>query len=546
MKRETMERHGIPKESADMMAHFQDAFRLNDDEWAFVRQRGFNREYFFIESRGDREKGRGWCSHCRTWQTICGEPLGHKSEVTCPHCGYGLNVMHTWRMSKYLYDEALVYLYRPSVIDSAIVTARAVDIIRPWAGFKAPHLMREEVRVDSFYVFEPGRPGRMLRPKGGSQIFWAMNWPGQDRTRKVYTYEEARQPAPRDWAYQQTFMGWDRRNPIAVSDDTAGAFRAAAGSPLRYGMDEYKPWADDHFIRYWHWAARYSSVEKLVKIGLAGAVSEIINKRSEMGPVINWRGKTLTSILRERLTKADKAYLLEHGGTVDAYRLVIWQLFSGSLSVADTEARQYYSVWVWRRIKKHVNTERALRYLQRQEGKRPADRIDREPYDAGTYADYLDECSKLGYDMTDKAVLFPRDYRKEHEHTMRLIKYQENKVMEDSYAVRRRGAMKRKYSYEAQGMVVIVPERLADLIIEGKRQHNCVGGYMERVAKGKTDVVFVRRLSAPDESYITMEITDGQIVQARTKNNGPLDQAGKQFIDEFRAVRLEKKARKTA
>ena len=45
----------------------------------------------------------------------------------------------------------------------------------------------------------------------------------------------------------------------------------------------------------------------------------------------------------------------------------------------------------------------------------------------------------------------------------------------------------------------------------------------------------------PEQSYITMEIHDGQIVQARTKNNGPLDKLGEQFVEAFRAEKLEKK-----
>ena len=60
-------------------------------------------------------------------------------------------------------------------------------------------------------------------------------------------------------------------------------------------------------------------------------------------------------------------------------------------------------------------------------------------------------------------------------------------------------------------------------------------------------MVFIRKDKAPDKSYITMEIHDGKIIQARTKNNGPLDALGEKFVEAFRAAKLEKKkARKTA
>ena len=96
--------------------------------------------------------------------------------------------------------------------------------------------------------------------------------------------------------------------------------------------------------------------------------------------------------------------------------------------------------------------------------------------------------------------------------------------------------MKQKYEWAAMGLIVIVPEHVSDLISEGEKQHNCVGGYMDRVAKGLTDVVFIRKDKAPEQSYITMEIHNGRIIQARTKNNGPLDKLGEKFSGAVSAV----------
>ena len=56
---------------------------------------------------------------------------------------------------------------------------------------------------------------------------------------------------------------------------------------------------------------------------------------------------------------------------------------------------------------------------------------------------------------------------------------------------------------------------------EGERQNNCVERmYMERVYKGSTHVVVVRRMENPDKNYITCEVSNnGRIVQYLTKNN---------------------------
>lgn len=547
--------HGIPESAKDMMKHFgKDAFRLNAYEKKFIQDFGFDTEYMFMARREDREYQRGWCSHCRKWQVLSNyspERLGHKEEVRCPSCGTVGTVQHAWRMSGELYDEALVYLYRPSVLDPAVVTVRAVVVQRFWGKLKSleplaglvKNIPKPGIFVDSFYVFEPGVGGRMLKPVNNSRIYWAHIWAEGTHSKRPI-YEFAKKPFRRDTVYLNNSFGWGQRHWVTVSEDTNGAFKAAENSPLRYGMEEFESYSDDHFLQFWHWSARYPAVEKLVKVGLADMIGAKMNgdKYASSGNVINWKGKTLSSILRGRLTKEDKLFMMDHGQFISMNTFAVWQLFKGRKSLKEAADLAGNSTWNlftsrWRKINKFVDVIRAWNYIRKKK--------DRSP---DLYADYLGECEKLGYDMTDKAVLFPRDLRTAHAHTMAQIKYQQNQELETDYEKKRRPIMKRKYEWAAMGMVVIVPEHVSDLIAEGERQHNCVGGYMERVANGQTDVVFIRKDKEPEQSYITMEIHNGRIIQARTKNNGPLDKLGEKFVEAFRAEKLEKKrkARKSA
>ena len=67
---------------------------------------------------------------------------------------------------------------------------------------------------------------------------------------------------------------------------------------------------------------------------------------------------------------------------------------------------------------------------------------------------------------------------------------------------------------------------------EGTNQNNCVERmYMERVYKGITHVVTVRRVNDPDKNYITCEVNNsGKIIQYLIKNNRlPTDEDAKQF-----------------
>lgn len=93
----------------------------------------------------------------------------------------------------------------------------------------------------------------------------------------------------------------------------------------------------------------------------------------------------------------------------------------------------------------------------------------------------------------------------------------------------------------------MVPKKINDLIREGKDMHNCVGGYISRVASGKTDVVYIRKVAEINKSLGTMEICDGRIKQARGKYNQDLPKEVQDFVDKFRKEVLEKKkGRKTA
>lgn len=98
--------------------------------------------------------------------------------------------------------------------------------------------------------------------------------------------------------------------------------------------------------------------------------------------------------------------------------------------------------------------------------------------------------------------------------------------------------MVQKYKWENRkaGLCIVVPGTLETIIEEGESQHNCVGGYIQRVANGETDVIFVRTIERPDKSYITVEVdpVTGKIRQAREKYNREV-QAGeaREFLKAF-------------
>lgn len=65
-----------------------------------------------------------------------------------------------------------------------------------------------------------------------------------------------------------------------------------------------------------------------------------------------------------------------------------------------------------------------------------------------------------------------------------------------------------KYEYHDDTLQVIVPKEMEDLLQEGRNNNNCVGGYIESFAKGRSNIFFIRKNDNPEKSYITIEVNN--------------------------------------
>lgn len=76
-----------------------------------------------------------------------------------------------------------------------------------------------------------------------------------------------------------------------------------------------------------------------------------------------------------------------------------------------------------------------------------------------------------------------------------------------------------KYCMEVGDYVFMLPESPRDLTIEGQRQSHCVGGYSDKVARGDSYIVFMRKKKYPKDPLITIEISGKSILQVRGYSN---------------------------
>lgn len=66
--------------------------------------------------------------------------------------------------------------------------------------------------------------------------------------------------------------------------------------------------------------------------------------------------------------------------------------------------------------------------------------------------------------------------------------------------------LKKALEWKNQNFGIFIPESLAELTMEGKILHHCVGSYKRDVAQRKEGILFLRKLSCPDMPYYTLDV----------------------------------------
>lgn len=149
------------------------------------------------------------------------------------------------------------------------------------------------------------------------------------------------------------------------------------------------------------------------------------------------------------------------------------------------------------------------------------------------WEDYLSMSKRLGKDVTDEMVYRPRELKRRHDEAVEAIrriemiaamkrdakeKEKRAKELRERYpgAEEILAEIAPRYEYENSEYKIIVPRNLTDIMTEGNALHHCVGStdrYFERIRDQETYICFLRRQSAPDLPYYTIEVEPGGTIR---------------------------------
>ena len=270
-------------------------------------------------------------------------------------------------------------------------------------------------------------------------------------------------------------------------------------------------------VRFLSAYTEYPTIEMAVKLGLPDAVEELVCQGLKNGRYLNWKGKTPAEFLR--MSKQDaRAFMgsdtrmpqlriyheLKKEGSIDTFREFLNMVaeMGGSLIVVRiNECAKSVG----------VSLKEAANYI----GKHIASDRDKSST-VQLWKDYIDMATQLGYDMSRRDVIMPKNLHQRHDDAAATIKIQKNAQEAKTYSVRYK-QLKKLYEFELDGLCIVVPTCTDDIVQEGKTLHHCVGGYAARHVKGTLDILFLRNKRKPGTPFITIEMKSRKNVRSKVE-----------------------------
>lgn len=314
---------------------------------------------------------------------------------------------------------------------------------------------------------------------------------------------------------------------------------------------------DRNTIRFLMDWARYPAIEKLWKAGYHQLIHKRIScPQKEFRNTIRWNRDSIREAVRFPM-RLLKIHAPEDWTMADMQKVTdLWQeVQEGRIQEKDVAefARSRATMEDIRDALGHASVHRILQYIAKvveaeRQIRKKDNRWDGRPFQTpGTYRDYLKDCIALRLNLDDKDVLFPKDLEAAHARTIAEVKHQEDDAKRELFS---NEVMHLKWmEWEKDGLLIRLPADAKELIAEGAYLHHCVGGYAERMARGKTTILLIRRAEEPDTPFYTLEWLNGKVQQCRTVRNASYekDEQVFDFVNEWvKKIARKGKKRKQA
>lgn len=476
--------------------------------------------YLFLTR--EKKQQFAYCTHCKTNMPV--EGLKHKEDCYCRNCNSKCTAISAGLGRSRMIDHARFTYYEKSAIDPSVLVARSIYVVRDYR--KEYRSVENMHTVDAWYIFNHGHKPQMI----------VKGWRGEAEINAT------------------TFSYYAKLGGGVVQKCPEEAFkRAIEGTPFQYSCWDqiiYRNWGqykfEDDLIDYMAFYCERPQVEYFIKAGLAGLVKKKINGES-LKRTVNWNAKTLEKALGMTKQEFKELKSLKNGIDVwplllfkklkkEGWKLTAHQVFNLSNIVP------LYSLEDFIEMTKVDGPIKLFNYFEKQFKISKKRHCNTRGDVFRDYRDYLVDCKKLNYDLSDEVIRLPQNLNGAHIETIKRIKHVADEKLKGEFL--KRAKELKKFEFKSTSLFIRPVLSSSELIEEGVKLKHCVGGYSNSHVLGTTSIMVIRTVKEPNKPLVTVEMRNGMIVQARGyKNYNPTPEV-QEFIDSYKEKVLSKNENK--
>lgn len=478
------------------------------------------------------------CTHCKSKMVVSKSELQSKNNKngTCPSCGNEVMFKAKGRLG-YITEYANYIIYVDPTEVGFVLRYFYIERFLFSSNLEVKDSIKEMCRV--FYSFKDDKTERdcyeWARYKQG-EVRWCHS------ENKVNCGECLLYPVNLPQAWEHTPMKYSALEVLSKS---------VPNRDLRYelAMKEYR---------------EFPKFEWLFKMGLSNLSKNLIECGYYYGTnskgSINKNGSTIYDILM--LNKVNVKILQELNGDIDILKILQVSQEYGFRFEAE-QLKTYYEIYglnteLLQEVGRNVTLHKIMRYIARESEKYPDsvpchysygtrnDKSTKHRNMAHDWIEYLGWCEALQYDLSNMFIYMPKNFKRVHDRT--AMEYQALKDREAADAKERYNNIIKQmkedlanipvFNLHSDGLFIKLPENSDEIKKEGIALRHCVGGYVDKVAKGETIILFIRKEDEPDKPYYTME-WKGKVIQCRGYCNCDMTNKVKRFVGLFTSKMLK-------
>ena len=152
------------------------------------------------------------------------------------------------------------------------------------------------------------------------------------------------------------------------------------------------------------------------------------------------------------------------------------------------------------------------------------------------YGDYIRCCEEIKLNLKDNDILFPKDFINQHDKITNEVVIAND--LEIDTRIKNLSDILILNKYEDDNYVIFPSNSVSSLIDESSQQSNCVRTYCNMVSNNECQIYFMREKDNIDKSFVTIEVRNGRVVQAKTRFNKEPSTLVKNIIDKWEKTLL--------